>query len=68
MPTFDIYHNGSKIASKDFNEAFLIVADLSERLFWRADHEEGRRGNVIVIWVQPKTKLPLLTQIGRAHV
>ncbi len=64
MPTFDIYHKGSQIASKDFNESFLIVADLSERLFWIADDEEERRGNVMVVWVQPKIKLPNLTLVG----
>jgi hypothetical protein len=50
MPKFDIYQNGQKVDSKDFEYHFYVLRDHSaDKILWKADDEKG--GDEVLIWV-----------------
>lgn len=55
MPTVDIYHGETRIASRKFKTDFMIVAEVADQkvIRWEVDEESAsERGGVILAWLR----------------
>ena len=57
MPSVKIYHSDLQIATCSFKYSFTIVKILSGELYWNADEDKGKSGE-INIWVQHASTKP----------